>query len=231
MKLRSAFLASAVGLFSVVSPAHATNTFTFSFSTVLTHTGGAGVDNDDPRGFDGSTWNFVFTTDQTNYTNLSGFGIISTANVSLTISGATDTDYNSTFAITEGAGTNFLLLPDLSGDAVLGLGSTGAEGHFLFGPDSLQFEGLNFAGINPSAPLASATSVIQTSDWAGVSLQDLGFLVSHTGSNNSYSTSSASLVVTDLSAVPEPSSYAAFLAVAALGFGVTRRRPRRLIRT
>lgn len=222
MKLRSALLASAVGLLAV-GPALATNTFTLSFSTTLTNTGGSDV-----HGFDGSTWSFVFTTNQTNYIDVFSFAAVSTSDVSLTISGATNTDYNSTFAITEQGGTNFLLLPTVSGNANVGLGTDGLEGQFTFGPDSLLFDGFNFIDGNSSPPPASTTSAIQVSDWAGVVLSDGGFVISD-GSASTFSAGAATLTVTDLSGVPEPSSYAAFLAVAALGYGVSRRRLRRSV--
>ncbi|WOO40133.1 hypothetical protein [Rubellicoccus peritrichatus] len=204
MKIKTALLAVCVA--ALLSPSTQA-ALQLTISSTVTFNSGT-----DTYGFDGSTWTFQFNSSQTNYIATFGRASVITDSASLTVSGATDPDYNGTFAITESTTTNFGSYPNpFGGFMLIGGNANLAISSFDFGP-AATVSSFGLAGLPLSNP--GATDPIELSDWQGASVTDTDFEID--GSDFSFDGGTVAAVV------PEPRNYAILAGLAALGIVILR---------
>ncbi|KAF0094005.1 MAG: hypothetical protein E1N59_2263 [Puniceicoccaceae bacterium 5H] len=213
----------ALGLGLLCAPAIVSAVVHLEYSSQLT---GA---PDGPYGFDGSTWSFSGTILDTTYTTVgSGYAAAYFDSFALTISGA-DAPYNGTYSWS-GA--------DLSGAVAVwrpnGSGSTTFmpliqdSGNTLWLPLA---DGVSFA-TEVGATLEDAPAVgdsIEAADFDGIALTNedgspLIVGIRDADDNQTFYMFGDSVITATTANVPEPTTYAAFGGLAALGFIAWRRR-------
>lgn len=182
----------------------------------------------DSGGMDGSTWTYVATLGDT-YATFGSYVGVSSESIQLTISGASDNDYNGTFAISERDTTNFLFVPYVIGGNSLIMRDTNTNsGDFSFGSsDGLSVFNL---GLNDPTPvLSSAPSVgstVSASDFVGLTFSN-GHNLGLTSANTANAAVSPSEFTISSVSVPEPSAFVFILGLATLGVVGVGRRNRR----
>ena len=147
MKIKTTLLAACAAVLLAL-PASAALQLTITFSPVFLSSGG------DPIGFGNSTWTLQYNSSQTNYSDLAGFAAVVSDSATLTVTGATDDDYNGTFAIVETVTTNFASLPNAGGTGYIGIDTGGASADFDFGTPAV-----NVLSIAPQGAAVSSPSI------------------------------------------------------------------------
>lgn len=207
MKLKTVLLGLACAAL-LSTPAQAVINLSISFTPVSSNGG-------DTNGFIGSTWNFVMTSSQTEYVNVSGLTAVVSDSVTLTISGAGNPGYNGSYPLVETNTTNFTAFPSYFNTQYFLNTTTGAASTFNFGSPVLTVSGVSGFGPDVVSSQPWPGDPIEASDFEGALLSAINILIE----GEVYDFGSGTMGA----AVPEPSTYAALFGLAALGVAALRR--------
>ena len=205
-----ALMPLAVGAIFWTTTASAALFLNVSFTPTLTS-------GDDTWGFDGSTWSFTWTFNQATYSDINSNAAIVSDSASLTVSGATNSAYNGTFALADATTGAFLAVPNSVGTLFMGVNTLNNDSQFSFGQPALTVSEVTLSGSSIADPAIG--SPVLTSHFDGAMVGDATVKILLGGDEGNYDFGSAQVV-----AVPEPATYAILVGLGMLAFAVIRRR-------
>lgn len=171
--------------------------------------------------FDGATWTISFESSQTTYENNSGYAVLYSDTVTLTVTGASDDTYNTTETITNFGGDgdlSFMIALNSSNSIQALVSNDFTEAVFFF--QGLEILDFYLEGVNPNtAP--SPGDPVQASDFTDFSVD--GSFETGISTATIYGINSDSAF--EVTVIPEPTS-ASVLGLA-LAYWAARRRSRR----